>query len=151
MSENRAKPDQYQLRFPPKMRERLKYAADRNGRSMNAEIIERLDQSFKGWPKVNLPEDVYERVRNARLDTRRELEKEVHAVVLQAVDKHLPAAGALHRDLLENFYKLLSKAPEDQQEALKAEFSDLWLKLATVTGSGKHDEHTEAGVDNPEG
>src|SRR5690606_16199802 len=46
MTENRSKPDQYQLRFPPGMRDRLKAAAIGNGRSMNAEIISRLEESF---------------------------------------------------------------------------------------------------------
>lgn len=46
MAINRAKPDQYQLRFPPGLRDRLKGAADLRARSMNAEIIARLERSF---------------------------------------------------------------------------------------------------------
>ncbi|RIY00869.1 Arc family DNA-binding protein [Aureimonas flava] len=37
-----AKQDQYMLRFPDGMRERLKHEAEMNGRSLNAEIIYRL-------------------------------------------------------------------------------------------------------------
>lgn len=43
---NRAWKDQYMLRFPDGMRERLKAEAARNGRSLNAEIIHRLEGSF---------------------------------------------------------------------------------------------------------
>lgn len=38
--------DQYMLRFPDGMRDRIKTAAEASGRSMNAEIVERLEESF---------------------------------------------------------------------------------------------------------
>jgi plasmid stability protein len=38
--------EQFMVRFPDGMRERIKMAADENGRSMNAEIIHRLEQTF---------------------------------------------------------------------------------------------------------
>ena len=43
---SRAWKDQYMLRFPDGMRDRLKNEAARNNRSLNAEIISRLEQSF---------------------------------------------------------------------------------------------------------
>ncbi|MET4686206.1 Arc family DNA-binding protein [Sinorhizobium fredii] len=39
--------DKYVLRLPDGMRERLKAAAEANGRSMNAEMIHRLERSFE--------------------------------------------------------------------------------------------------------
>jgi plasmid stability protein len=41
--------DQYMVRFPEGMRDRLKAAAAENGRSMNTEIIARLEQSFEPY------------------------------------------------------------------------------------------------------
>lgn len=38
--------DQFNVRFPPGMRDRIKLAADRNGRSMNAEIIATLAEHY---------------------------------------------------------------------------------------------------------
>ncbi|WP_156295585.1 Arc family DNA-binding protein, partial [Methylobacterium aquaticum] len=38
--------DQFNLRFPDGMRDRLREAAEANGRSMNAEIIARLEKSL---------------------------------------------------------------------------------------------------------
>lgn len=38
--------DQYIVRFPSGMRDRIKEAAEANNRSMNAEIISRLEESF---------------------------------------------------------------------------------------------------------
>lgn len=42
-----AKQDQFMVRFPDGMRERIKEEAARNGRSMNAEIIHHLQQSLE--------------------------------------------------------------------------------------------------------
>lgn len=39
--------DQYIVRFPDGMRDRLKLEAEANGRSLNAEIISRLEGSFE--------------------------------------------------------------------------------------------------------
>lgn len=39
---------QFKLRMPPQLRDEIEVAANANGRSMNAEIIERLLQSFSG-------------------------------------------------------------------------------------------------------
>lgn len=38
--------DQFQLRLPEGMRDRIKAAADRNGRSMNTEIVVALEEHF---------------------------------------------------------------------------------------------------------
>lgn len=38
--------DKFQVRFPAGMRERISESAERNGRSMNAEIVDRLRLSF---------------------------------------------------------------------------------------------------------
>ncbi|MGO6787605.1 Arc family DNA-binding protein [Rhizobium ruizarguesonis] len=46
MAENRTNIDQFQLRLPPGMRERIKAVGDRNGRSMNAEIVRALEMAF---------------------------------------------------------------------------------------------------------
>lgn len=37
---------QFQLRMPDGLREQIKHAADANGRSMNSELVLRLEQSF---------------------------------------------------------------------------------------------------------
>lgn len=38
--------DQFPLRLPDGMRDRIREAAEANGRSMNAEIVARLEESF---------------------------------------------------------------------------------------------------------
>ncbi|GAB2205940.1 hypothetical protein ROS1_27560 [Roseibium sp. ROS1] len=46
MSEKRAKPDQFQLRMPPGLRDRIKIYAELHGRSMNEEIVRLLEREF---------------------------------------------------------------------------------------------------------
>jgi plasmid stability protein len=46
--------EQVMIRLPDGMRDRLKDAAERNARSMNAEIVARLEESFEGFgPRDN--------------------------------------------------------------------------------------------------
>ena len=45
--------DQFMVRFPDGMRDRIKDASESSGRSMNAEIIARLEASFT-WSDTDL-------------------------------------------------------------------------------------------------
>ncbi|RWB94627.1 MAG: Arc family DNA-binding protein [Mesorhizobium sp.] len=51
--------DKFVLRMPDGMRERIAIEAHRNGRSMNAEIIEVLDREFPVAPSI---EEIFEQV-----------------------------------------------------------------------------------------
>ncbi|MBY3369351.1 Arc family DNA-binding protein [Rhizobium laguerreae] len=51
--------DKFMLRLPEGMRDRIKISAERNGRSMNAEIIQALEQMFPAQPTID---DVLEKV-----------------------------------------------------------------------------------------
>lgn len=44
--------DKFMLRLPDGMRDRIKTAAERNGRSMNAEIVHTLEQSYPLIPEL---------------------------------------------------------------------------------------------------
>ncbi len=64
MSENRfpsQKLDQYMLRFPDGLRDRIKAAAEANKRSMNQEIIALLEEKFP--EPSDFPESLMERIR----------------------------------------------------------------------------------------
>ena len=56
------KQDQNMVRFPDGMRDQLKLAAETNKRSMNAEIVARLELSL-ALPPMDLPADLIERMR----------------------------------------------------------------------------------------
>jgi hypothetical protein len=47
-----AKQDQFVLRFPEGLRDRIKSAAEENGRSMNAEIISVLEEAYPDAEKL---------------------------------------------------------------------------------------------------
>lgn len=48
----------YPLRMESELRERLKNAADKSGRSMNAEIVVRLEASFRDNKGTSVPSDL---------------------------------------------------------------------------------------------
>lgn len=51
--------DRFIVRLPDGMRDRIKAAAERNGRSMNSEIVEAL---LRNYPEPATPEDVIDEV-----------------------------------------------------------------------------------------
>tara|TARA_B100000700_G_scaffold189815_1_gene209169 strand:- start:39703 stop:39942 length:240 start_codon:yes stop_codon:yes gene_type:complete len=64
---------QYKLRMPEELRDRLKEAAKDNHRTMNAEIVARLQESFQ--PSVQqhrVPAKVWEALEDAIMSARRE-------------------------------------------------------------------------------
>lgn len=61
--------DQFKLRFPDGMRDRIEEAAKDNGRSMNAEIISRLEASFAKAEETGFDEhELSEAVKKAVLE-----------------------------------------------------------------------------------
>lgn len=57
--------DQFQLRLPDGMRERIADEAKKNGRSMNAEIVSRLEGSFFTEGDVGLSSEFIKRAAEA--------------------------------------------------------------------------------------
>jgi chromosome segregation ATPase len=56
MAENRSKSDGFMLRFPPELRDQVKVDADESGRSMNAEIIWRIEnyaEAQRAWAQTD--------------------------------------------------------------------------------------------------
>lgn len=65
--------DKFQLRLPDGMRDRIKIAAEVNGRSMNAEIVNRLELSFEGDSDADYMERVIQRMQRERIEQDREI------------------------------------------------------------------------------
>lgn len=72
--------DKYVLRLPDGMRERLRAAAEANGRSMNAEINHRLEQSFEGPATITM-------------EIKRELNLAVKEFLEEGLAKRLGSSG----------------------------------------------------------
>lgn len=66
---------QLKLRLTEELRDRLKAAAEENARSMNAEIVQRLEFSFLSVP--SLPKALYQRVEYAARSNHRSVEAEI--------------------------------------------------------------------------
>lgn len=62
----------HNLRLPPELKKKLAHSAVDHGRSMNAEIIERLDKSFEPAPMRNV-EDLLKTLLPLRDDDRAEV------------------------------------------------------------------------------
>ena len=67
------KQDKFMLRFPEGMRERIRVAAEKNGRSMNAEIVSRLDESFRSAEMLERVSDMSADLDRKLAETREEL------------------------------------------------------------------------------
>ena len=117
------------LRLPERLRDRLKAASLQSGRSMNNEIVDRLDQSFRSWPRVSVQSELFERVRRAPAYQRAEIEQDITKAAAQVIERALPTSGALHRDLLTLFHQLLKKAPQEKQEQIELQFKKLFDEL----------------------
>ncbi|MDP9559776.1 UNVERIFIED_ORG: plasmid stability protein [Rhizobium nepotum] len=85
------KQDQYMIRFPEGMREELKLSAANMGRSMNAEIVQRLKTSFeeegRDYYKVSLPEETRNALSIDALVHNVDFEERASQVLQAAYDK----------------------------------------------------------------
>ena len=122
MTVNRSKPDQYQLRFPPGLRDKLKVAADRNSRSMNAEIVARLVETFENDDVMESPSAAAEALKPildmAKADLAERYEERIGAVekLLSEISDHIEKGNltdADKRELEGSIAKRRSKKRED--------------------------------------
>ena len=89
--------ERFIVRFPDGMRDRIAEAAKSNNRSMNAEIVARLEKSFGGNPwlqEIGLAEQLEEAAQNSG----RSLEGEVYARLLDSLSSR-DEVERLKRDL----------------------------------------------------
>ncbi|WP_142628090.1 Arc family DNA-binding protein [Rhizobium sp. P007] len=89
--QNRAFQDKFMLRFPDGMRDEIKHSAEESGRSMNAEIIQRLKSSLEDdrhdYYRVSLPEETRNALSIDALVHNVDLEERASQVLQAAFDK----------------------------------------------------------------
>lgn len=161
--------DKYVLRLPDGMRDRIKAAAELNGRSMNAEIVARLTEypelvSAQGLASLLEHENKLLQERIAELETLNDIARKViddaaertnvdenkveFAEYLESFDRHLKNLKDEDNKLIEDQQKLIeqqSQAIEKMSENLR--FSSGVLQSFTRAfldaGEGDHDRLEE--------
>jgi chromosome segregation ATPase len=130
------KQDQFMTRLPEGMRDQIAAAAEQNGRSMNAEIVSRLDQSFRfgdGLDRLiagheELAKDHFELNRQySALERENEKLKMEIAATTAALAEQKTISASLQRLLSENFEesKKLSERDAETMDAIESRFNNL--------------------------
>lgn len=101
--------DKYVLRMPDGMRDRIKKAADRSGRSMNAEIVTALEHYYPAEPSI---EDVLEKVHSAISQANAANSLPYRGVLIDALDE-LSSKLASGLEFSQHHTMLPQKATED--------------------------------------
>lgn len=123
------KADQYMVRFPDGMRDRLKEAAASNNRSMNAEIVDLLERSLD-FPA--LPKGLRDRIERDARDNQRTMAEEI----LQALETSFPPPPTLDDiiERLDDFFARLEGPDEREAGYRDKEKADRVRDLNRVEG-----------------
>lgn len=80
--------DQYIVRFPAGMRDRIKRAAEAHGRSMNAEIVQALEQMFPVEPtREELTFNLYQYLNHALLPGSKSYNQDLNEALITLLDR----------------------------------------------------------------
>jgi hypothetical protein len=139
MAEKRTKSDGFMLRFPDGMRDRLKKEADGNNRSMNAEIIERLEESLTRWPVVQLPDEVRAAAWELPVDEMLSAERDIDEYATKRVTSALREQEVMRENFLYQVEEIIGYAPAEDQPRLREEMRRL-MQRAGLVGGPKIDE-----------
>ncbi|EKF41666.1 hypothetical protein NA8A_13654 [Nitratireductor indicus C115] len=123
MAENRSKSDGFMLRFPDGLRDRIKEAARRHDRSMNAELIARItehDNLHQFWMTADSEIAKLEAQASQAQELREEIEKLREKVEeLRGQVAYQEGVTAAYRDSLLVFAQRMKGSKEDGETLLK--------------------------------
>lgn len=151
--------DQYIVRFPDGLRDRVKDAAEASGRSMNAEIVARLTESFgrdeSGRIVLKLPEDLLYRMAEAWAAGTPDLRNvDFGAAIERLLEREFPTFT--FDTYLQRLANRIHQAPEGDRDRLVKEANDFiatrWPTLQvglTVTNTGAAQIYIETKPDQP--
>lgn len=117
-----AKQDQFMLRFPDGLRDRIKVAAEANGRSMNSEIIARLEDTLitesytEALELHGVKSDLERKAREAAGVQQRLATIEAKLDQLLALENHYRADSALSAAREQAIRKQLSDSVKDHED-----------------------------------
>ncbi|UIK05035.1 Arc family DNA-binding protein [Neorhizobium galegae] len=126
--------EQAMIRLPDGMRDQLKAAAENNGRSMNAEIVERLEQSFRS---LLIPEDLWGRIQVYAQRNGRATSEEVLRLLDREYPRQWPVENSLD-ELVEmlNILKESADSGDMQIDAFVSKLEETFEGIASgqITG-----------------
>lgn len=108
--------EQFVVRFPEGMRDRIAEAAKASGRSMNAEIVQRLADSFENNNAASGLLEIENKHLAHKLNSTRRVALHAIEVMLEAIKKGVPEP---HRHRFELAADLLREAVRTDEEALE--------------------------------
>lgn len=124
MAQKKAEFDQFQVRLPPGMRDQLKVEAESSGRSMNAEIVHRLSQSFDGW-RIEVPDDIRELASNHSTESALAFESALMGAMRRLARQYFPSRRNAANEFVAAMEKFIigmgesgSALPEEKIDAL---------------------------------
>ncbi|WP_156886389.1 Arc family DNA-binding protein [Rhizobium gallicum] len=122
--------DQYMLRFPEGLRDRIKAYAERTGTSMNSEIVRVLEREFpEQWPVDSRFGELIEMVdllRASKTDTRiNEFIEKFDETVVGIVSGRVTGVDAETREAIAGaWHEYQTREAEDQVHAFQAEYDE---------------------------
>lgn len=119
--------EQVMIRLPDGMRDSLKEIAAENGRSMNAEIVERLTASIQ-WPLITIPADLHEKAMELPMGVLSEIEAKIKADVEFYLNEALYNHRLSQGNLVSKLELLVDYAPEEERPKLIQEIRDLMIR-----------------------
>lgn len=137
--QNRTLNDKFMLRLPDGMRDRLKSAAEANGRSMNAEIVTRVQQTFdvdERWP--NLPPKVVEMLRHREeANAHRTSLDEIATATMKEIAAQPGLLGAKGLDRITSKYEELKR---QETRGVRDFMETVQAVMQTISGRTEGDE-----------
>ncbi|QIB37011.1 Arc family DNA-binding protein [Rhizobium oryzihabitans] len=119
--------EQVMIRLPDGMRDTLKEIAAANGRSMNAEIVERLGASLQ-WPWISISPELHDEAIDLPMGILSELEAKIKADIEFLVGEALYNHKLSQSNLVHQFESIVEYAPEEERPKLRQEIRDLLIR-----------------------
>lgn len=127
--------DKVIARLPDGMRDKLKASAAANKRSLNAEIVERLERSFPTWPHIAVPTWIMERVNAASPEQRMGAEAQINTLVEDFLEQQFPDPFGDANGVMDQFSALVRRAPERLRPKFRQEMEKLVQSILDAEGA----------------
>lgn len=119
--------EQVMIRLPDGMRDTLKEIAADNGRSMNAEIVDRLATTLQ-WPMISISTEMHDEAMQMPIGILSRLEAQIKADVEFIVGEAIYNHKLSQSNLVSRFESIVEYAPEEERPKLMQEIRDLLIR-----------------------